>query len=134
MHIIDKSSLVWQVEVSLSGVEIKEEDSKPAAAATAMKALPPWMIKQGMQLTKEQQGLVKQESKVDGLSSSNGLTEDKKSGNQEKDATQNLQVTADKLLLEHLSELDMSAPGAIYNFQYFLLIGRVSQGLLQRTA
>ncbi|XP_031502828.1 uncharacterized protein LOC116265952 [Nymphaea colorata] len=79
------------VEVSLSGVEVKEEDSKPAVAATAMKALPPWMIKQGMQLTKEQQGLVKQETKMDGLTSSNGSTEDKKPGNQEKEATQNLQ-------------------------------------------
>ncbi|CAN6477083.1 unnamed protein product [Victoria cruziana] len=100
------------VEVSLSGVEIKEEDSKPAAAATAMKALPPWMIKQGMQLTKEQQGLVKQESKVDGLSSSNGLTEDKKSGNQEKDATQNLQEEYLKAYYSALLERQQKAAAA----------------------
>ena len=39
----------------------------------------PSMIKQGMNLTKQQRGEVKQESTMDGSSSSRGLTDDKKS-------------------------------------------------------
>ncbi|OAY83516.1 General transcription factor IIE subunit 1 [Ananas comosus] len=44
------------VEVALSGVEVKEEDTETDTKTTPMKVLPPWMIKQGMNLTKEQRG------------------------------------------------------------------------------
>ncbi|KAJ9187315.1 hypothetical protein P3X46_002784 [Hevea brasiliensis] len=55
-----------KVEVAFSGVEGKEEDVKSETASSGLKVLPPWMIKQGMNLTKEQRGEVKQESKMDG--------------------------------------------------------------------
>lgn len=44
-----------------------------------MKVLPPWMIKQGMNLTKEQRGEVKEEMKMEGASAPVDLSEDKKS-------------------------------------------------------
>ncbi|GFY90996.1 transcription factor TFIIE, alpha subunit [Actinidia rufa] len=58
-----------------------------------MKVLPPWMIKQGMNLTKEQRGEVKEEVKMDGTSAPVDLSDDKKSmiG---KDDTKNLQARA----------------------------------------
>lgn len=71
-----------KVEVALSGVQAKE-DSKSETNNTPMKVLPPWMIKQGMNLTKEQRGEVKEEVKMEG--SSAPLEDDKKS-NVEKDA------------------------------------------------
>lgn len=66
-----------KVEVALSGV--KEEDTKPDAGATGLKVLPPWMIRQGMSLTNEQRGEVKQESKLDNGSISIDRSDDKKS-------------------------------------------------------
>ncbi|EHA8588233.1 putative general transcription factor IIE subunit 1-like [Cocos nucifera] len=45
-----------RVEIALSGVEVKEEDTESDTKTTAVKVLPPWMIKQGMNLTKEQRG------------------------------------------------------------------------------
>ncbi|XP_073112188.1 uncharacterized protein [Elaeis guineensis] len=45
------------VEVALSGVEVNEEDDTESdARAASMKVLPPWMIKQRMNVTKEQRG------------------------------------------------------------------------------
>lgn len=66
-----------KVEVAFSGVEVKEEDTK---SEVNMKVLPPWMIKEGMNLTKEQRGDVKQELKMDGSSTPAGFSDDKKSG------------------------------------------------------
>lgn len=55
-----------------------------------MKVLPPWMIKQGMNLTKEQRGEVKTEVKTD-LSSN--PADDKKSS-VDKDNEKSLQASA----------------------------------------
>ncbi|XP_039141497.1 general transcription factor IIE subunit 1 [Dioscorea cayenensis subsp. rotundata] len=64
-----------KVEVAFSGVEVKE-DTEPETKATALKVLPPWMIREGMVLTKEQRGEVKPDvMKMDQPSSS---TDDKK--------------------------------------------------------
>ncbi|KAM7474271.1 hypothetical protein LguiB_021514 [Lonicera macranthoides] len=78
-----------KVEVAFSGTEEKG-DIKSESANEPMKVLPPWMIKQGMNLTKEQRGEVKQESKMEGTSASAGLSDDKKSVD-EKDDVKNLQ-------------------------------------------
>ena len=51
-----------QVEVSLAGVSIKDEDSKDGSNGAPLKVLPPWMIREGMNLTAEQRGEVKQEA------------------------------------------------------------------------
>ncbi|KAE8704902.1 General transcription factor IIE subunit 1 isoform 3 [Hibiscus syriacus] len=57
-----------RVEVAFSGLDSKE-DIKTESASTSLKFLPPWMIKRGTNLTKEQRGEVKQEeSKIDGCS------------------------------------------------------------------
>ncbi|KAG6745846.1 hypothetical protein POTOM_050356 [Populus tomentosa] len=66
-----------KVEVSFSGVEGKE-DLKSETASTGLKVLPPWMIKQGMNLTKEQRGEVKQGSKMDDSSAAAESSDDKK--------------------------------------------------------
>ncbi|KAK4752545.1 hypothetical protein SAY87_021343 [Trapa incisa] len=57
----------------------KEEDLKSETASTSLKVLPPWMIKQGMNLSKEQRGEVKEEVKMDGTSTSSTVSDDKKS-------------------------------------------------------
>lgn len=49
---LDKS-VFYQVEVDLGGVR---EEVLPEGKPTKAKVLPPWMIKQGMVLTKEQRG------------------------------------------------------------------------------
>lgn len=67
-----------QVEVAFSGLEEKG-DIKSEISATPMKVLPPWMIKEGMNLTKEQRGEVKQESNMEGTSAAAGSSDDKKS-------------------------------------------------------
>ncbi|XP_039034858.1 transcription initiation factor IIE subunit alpha-like [Hibiscus syriacus] len=67
-----------KVEVAFSGLDSKE-DVKTESASTSLKVLPPWMIKQGMNLTKEQRGEVKQEdSKTDGSSTQPDFKDDKK--------------------------------------------------------
>lgn len=82
----------WQVEVAFSGVECKEEDVKPETGSSGLKVLPPWMIKQGMNLTKEQRGEVKQEPKMDGsLAAESQFSDDKKSIN-DNDDNKSLQV------------------------------------------
>ncbi|KAG6524334.1 hypothetical protein ZIOFF_014240 [Zingiber officinale] len=45
-----------KVEVALSGVEVKGEDDESDKKTSLMKVIPPWMIKEGMSLTKEQRG------------------------------------------------------------------------------
>lgn len=67
-----------KVEVAFSGLEEKG-DIKSEVSATPMKVLPPWMIKEGMNLTKEQRGEVKQESNMAGTSAAAGSSDDKKS-------------------------------------------------------
>ncbi|XP_044466766.1 general transcription factor IIE subunit 1 [Mangifera indica] len=67
-----------KVEVAFAGAEGKEVDVK-SDAATSLKVLPPWMIKQGMNLTKEQRGEVEPESKMGESSVTGGLSDDKKS-------------------------------------------------------
>lgn len=77
-----------KVEVAFSGVEEKGEIKSESAP---MKVLPPWMIKEGMNLTNEQRGGVKQESKMEGTSGSGmDLKDDKKLTSQEDDV-KNLQ-------------------------------------------
>ncbi|KAJ4713333.1 transcription initiation factor IIE subunit alpha-like [Melia azedarach] len=70
-----------KVEVAFAGAEGKEVDVKSETGNASLKVLPPWMIKQGMNLTKEQRGEVKQESKMDGSSAAapSGFSDDKKS-------------------------------------------------------
>ncbi|XVF71097.1 hypothetical protein PTKIN_Ptkin12aG0007700 [Pterospermum kingtungense] len=79
-----------KVEVAFSGLDGKEEDVKSESASASTKVLPPWMIKQGMNLTMEQRGEVKQESKTDGSSAQPDFSDDKKS-NIENDDKKNLQ-------------------------------------------
>lgn len=68
-------------EVDLPGGEVKEEAGTDATTQ-AMKILPPWMIKQGMNLTKEQRGEVQPESKMD---QSSTLADEKKPKVEEED-------------------------------------------------
>lgn len=68
-----------KVEVAFSGVDERGEDTKSENSISPMKVLPPWMIKQGMNLTKEQRGEVKEEMKMEGTSAPGDLSEDKKS-------------------------------------------------------
>ncbi|XP_058181473.1 transcription initiation factor IIE subunit alpha-like [Rhododendron vialii] len=75
-----------KVEVAFSGVDERGEDTKSENSNSAMKVLPPWMIKQGMNLTKEQRGEVKEEMKMEGTSAPVDLSEDKKD---KKSMTQN---------------------------------------------
>ena len=58
-----------------------------------MKVLPPWMIKQGMNLTKEQRGEVKQELNVDNKSAPSQLSEDKNSKMNEKEDDKSIQAS-----------------------------------------
>lgn len=84
--------MVWQVEVAFSGPEGNGQDIKSEADNTSLKVLPPWMIKQGMNLTKEQRGgEIKQETKMDGSLQTAETSDDKKSII-ENDDTKNFQV------------------------------------------
>lgn len=76
--------------MAFSGVEEKGEIKTENAP---MKVLPPWMIKEGMNLTNEQRGVVKQESKLEGTSASMDVKDEKKSISQEDDA-KNIQVSS----------------------------------------
>ncbi|KAI5059981.1 hypothetical protein GOP47_0024401 [Adiantum capillus-veneris] len=62
-----------KVEVSLAGAESKEEDTKENVAGGPMKVLPPWMIRDGMNLTAEQRGDVKPEAKSEDQKLADGL-------------------------------------------------------------
>ncbi|MBA0769872.1 hypothetical protein Gotri_018563, partial [Gossypium trilobum] len=85
-----------KVEVAFSGLDGKE-DVKSESASTSLKVLPPWMIKQGMNLTKEQRGEIKQESKPDGSSAQPEFSDDKKS-TVENDDKKKIQVCIMRLL------------------------------------
>lgn len=78
------------MEVAFSG-GVKEEDSKSEIANSALKVLPPWMIREGMNLTKEQRGEVKQESKMGSSLAPVESSDDKKSTTNI-DEEKNLQV------------------------------------------
>ena len=56
-------------------MEVKSEDSKEDAAS--WKVFPPWMIRQGMDLTNDQYGEVKKELILDNISSLVGPATDK---------------------------------------------------------
>ncbi|KAL3512293.1 hypothetical protein ACH5RR_025010 [Cinchona calisaya] len=74
-----------KVEVAFSGIEEKGENIKSESANAPMKVLPPWMIKQGMNLTKEQRGEAKEEAKMDGSSAPSGSVDEKKSATESVD-------------------------------------------------
>ena len=91
-----------QVEVSLAGVSVKDENSQDGSSGAPLKVLPPWMIREGMNLTAEQRGEVKQEvisedKKVshDGLGSTDGKT-DSKALEDDKEATEIAGIHIDK--------------------------------------
>lgn len=63
-----------------------------------MKVLPPWMIKQGMNLTKEQRGEVKEEGKMDGSRAPAGASDEKKSATEKHDE-KNIQVSSNSNFL-----------------------------------
>ncbi|OAO96990.1 hypothetical protein AXX17_AT4G23820 [Arabidopsis thaliana] len=63
-----------KVEVNLGE---GNEDVTSTGGDSSLKMLPPWMIKQGMKLTEEQRGEMRQEANVDGEAAK--LSDDKKS-------------------------------------------------------
>ncbi|KAL7102372.1 hypothetical protein ACP275_08G116300 [Erythranthe tilingii] len=68
-----------KVEVAFSGADDKG-DVKSVNTSTPMKVLPPWMIREGMNLTKEQRGEAGADPKIDGAAASaSDLLDDKKS-------------------------------------------------------
>lgn len=70
--------MISQVEVAFSGTDEKG-DVKSVNTNTPMKVLPPWMIKEGMNLTKEQRGEASLEAKMGGNIIASELSDDKKS-------------------------------------------------------
>ncbi|KAA0058049.1 general transcription factor IIE subunit 1 [Cucumis melo var. makuwa] len=103
-----------KVEVAFSGAEGKGVDVKSESKNTGLKVLPPWMIKQGMNLTKEQRGEVKDESKTDAGSASAQFSDDKKSLANDDDKT-NIQDEYVKAyyaaILKKQQELEEAAKG-----------------------
>lgn len=81
-----------KVEVAFSGIDEKGENVKSEMASTPMKVLPPWMIKEGMNLTKEQRGesTNAEERKPSVTSAAPEVSDDKKSTTV-KDDEKNLQ-------------------------------------------
>lgn len=73
-----------KVEVAFSGIDNKD-NVKAESGSAPLKVLPPWMIKQGMNLTKEQRGEAGQDSKIEGISGPAESSDDKKSIAQEDD-------------------------------------------------
>ncbi|XP_057792470.1 uncharacterized protein LOC131009223 [Salvia miltiorrhiza] len=65
-----------KVEVAFTGIDEKGEIVK---SETPMKVLPPWMIKDGMSLTKEQRGEIKAETITGGTLTAPEVSDDKKS-------------------------------------------------------
>lgn len=91
---------MWQVVVDFNGAEGKGEDIKSVTESASLKVLPPWMIKQGMSLTKEQRGEVKQDMKMDeALTSNTAQYSDDKKSTVEQDDKKSLQASTDKLML-----------------------------------
>uniref|UniRef100_A0A2N9HJH0 HTH TFE/IIEalpha-type domain-containing protein n=1 Tax=Fagus sylvatica TaxID=28930 RepID=A0A2N9HJH0_FAGSY len=99
-----------KVEVDFSGAEGKE-NIKSETDSVSLKVLPPWMIKEGMNLTKEQRGEVKQELRMDGSSAAVEFSDDKKS-TIENDDKKNIQDEYAKAyyaaLLKQQQELEAS--------------------------
>ncbi|KAM7278925.1 hypothetical protein ACFE04_006059 [Oxalis oulophora] len=96
-----------KVEVAFSGADGKTEDIKSESGS--LKVLPPWMIRDGMNLTKEQRGEVKQESKMDGSSATAEPSDEKKPSmeNDDKTSIQDEYVKAYyKALIEKQRELE----------------------------
>lgn len=91
----------WQIEVDFSGAEGKRDNTKTENKSASPKVLPPWMIKEGMNLSEEQQGEVKQESNMDGGSASLEFSDDKKS-TIVNDDKKNVQVHAIRNISENL--------------------------------
>ena len=90
----NRYKLCLQIEVAFSGVEEKEIKAESAP----LKQLPPWMIKEGMNLTNEQRGLAMQESNTDGTSlSMDDQKDEKKLINQEVDDKKKLQASSRKV-------------------------------------
>lgn len=54
-----------KVDVELAGSGVKEEGAESGRDGSALKVLPPWMVKEGMNLTKEQRGESSNTSKGD---------------------------------------------------------------------
>ncbi|KAG8047142.1 hypothetical protein GUJ93_ZPchr0008g12788 [Zizania palustris] len=72
--------LPFQVEVALSGTGIKSEGAESGTNGEKTKALPPWMIKQNMNLTKEQRG---ETSSSSNLNENSEASDDKKQDSKE---------------------------------------------------
>ncbi|CAH2039042.1 unnamed protein product [Thlaspi arvense] len=65
-----------QVEVNLGE---GKEDVKSNGGDSSLKVLPPWMIKEGMKLTEEQRGEMRQEANDGGSGEASKMSDDKKS-------------------------------------------------------
>ncbi|KAH6788557.1 Transcription factor TFIIE [Perilla frutescens var. frutescens] len=70
---------VGETKVEVAFTDTDEKGDVKSASTAHMKVLPPWMIKQGMNLTKEQRGETSQEAKMGGDSKAMELFDDKKS-------------------------------------------------------
>ncbi|XP_057735421.1 uncharacterized protein LOC130950842 isoform X1 [Arachis stenosperma] len=86
-----------KVVVDFNGSELKGA-VKSETESNSLKVLPPWMIRQGMVLTREQRGEVKQETKMDGTSTSTATqySDDKKSSILQED---NKNIQARRIIL-----------------------------------
>ncbi|WJX36652.1 hypothetical protein P8452_24508 [Trifolium repens] len=102
-----------KVVVDFNGTEGKGEGVKSETDSTSLKVLPPWMITSGMNLTKEQRGEVKQETKMDGASTSTAsqYTDEKKStiGNDDKNIQDEYIKAYYAALLKKQHELEEAA-------------------------
>ncbi|XP_024629315.1 general transcription factor IIE subunit 1 [Medicago truncatula] len=102
-----------KVVVDFNGTEGKGDGVKSETDSTSLKVLPPWMITSGMNLTKEQRGEVKQETKTDGTSTSTAAqyTDEKKStiGHDEKNIQDEYIKAYYAALLKKQHELEEAA-------------------------
>ncbi|CAH9084772.1 unnamed protein product [Cuscuta epithymum] len=68
-----------KVEVAFLGLDDKGDATKSEGSSSPKKVLPPWMIKEGMNLTKEQRGeAAKHEVKMNGTPAALGFSNDRK--------------------------------------------------------
>ncbi|CAA6669319.1 unnamed protein product [Spirodela intermedia] len=74
-----------KVEVTIFGADVKDEGAETEAATASLKVLPPWMIKQGMNLTKEQRGELRPDAKVDGSEAYRDQSDEKKQEQKQED-------------------------------------------------
>lgn len=96
------------VEVAFNGVDVKDENTT-SETSTPLKVLPPWMIKEGMKLTKEQRGEVKQESKMASSSTTPLEFQDDKKSSVGKDDKKNKQNDDDYLKAYYAAILEEAA-------------------------